>query len=70
MLMEVVDMDTDHGLNMVIIVLVCLTGEVLNPRLTSNLTMLTDISHMQHGEQVVMDQDLVTEVPEVEKVWS
>ena len=70
MLMEVVDMDTDHGLNMVIIVLVCLTGEVLNPRLTSNLTMLTDISLMQHGEQVVMDQDLVTEVPEVEKVWS
>ena len=70
MLMEVVDMDTDHGLNMVIIVLVCLTGEVLNPRLTSNLTMLTDISHMQHGEQVVMDQDLVTEVPEVEKVWA
>ena len=63
-------MDTDHGLNMVIIVLVCLTGEVLNPRLTSKLTMLTDISHMQHGEQVVMDQDLVTEVPEVEKVWS
>ena len=70
MLMELVDMDTDHGLNKVIIVLVCLTGEVLNPRLTSNLTMLTDISHMQHGEQVVMDQDLVTEVPEVEKVWA
>ena len=68
--MEVEDMDMDHGLNMVIIVLVCLTGEVLNPRLTSNLTMLTDISLMQHGEQVVMDQDLVTEVPEVEKVWS
>ena len=70
MLMEVVDMDTDHGLNMVTILLVLLIGEVVNPRLTSNLTMLTDISHMLHGEQVVMVHDLATEVPEVEKVWS
>jgi len=67
--MEVVDMDMDHGLNMVIIVLVCLTGEVLNPRLTSSLTMLTGTSHMLHGEQVVTDLDSVIEVPEVEKAW-
>tara|TARA_B100000427_G_scaffold56005_1_gene43669 strand:+ start:235 stop:396 length:162 start_codon:yes stop_codon:yes gene_type:complete len=49
---------------MVTILLVAVTGEVLNPRLTSKITMLTDISHIVHGEQVVMDLNMVTEVLE------
>ena len=63
-------MDMVDGQNMVTIVLVLLIGVAVNLHLTNNQTMLIDISHMLHGEQVVMEQDLATEVPEVEKVWS
>ena len=63
-------MDMDHGLNMVTIVLVLLIGVAVNQDPINNQTMLIDISHMLHGVLVVMEQDLATEVPEVEKVWS
>ena len=52
---------------MVTIVVVLVTGEVVNPRLTSKLTMLTDINPTQRGVQVETVPDLVQEVPEVEK---
>jgi hypothetical protein len=52
---------------MVTIVVVLVTGEVVNPRLTSKLTMLTDINLTQRGVQVETVPDLVQEVPEVEK---
>ena len=52
---------------MVTIVVVLVTGEVVNPRLTSNLTMLTDINLTQRGVQVETVPDLVQEVPEVVK---
>ena len=54
----------DRIIPMVTILLVAVTGEVLNPRLPSKITMLTDISHIVHGEQVVMDLNTVTEVLE------
>ena len=54
----------DRITHTLVILLVAVTGEVLNPRLTSKITMLTDISHIVHGEQVVMDLNTVTEVLE------
>ena len=42
-------------------------GEVLNPHLTSNITMLTEISPIVHGEQVVMERTMAIEVPELVK---
>ena len=52
---------------MVTIVVVLVTGEVVNPRLPSKLTMLSDINPTQRGVQVETVPDLVQEVPEVEK---
>ncbi len=63
-------MDMVDGLNMVTIVLVLLIGVAVNLHLINSQTMLIDISHMLHGVLVVMEQDMATEVPEVEKVWS
>ena len=61
-------MDMVDGQNMVTIVLVLPIGVAVNQVLTNNQTMLIDISHMLHGVLVVMEQDLATEVLEVEKV--
>ena len=54
----------DRIIPMVTILLVLATGEVLNPRLTSKITMLTDISPIVHGEQVEMERSMVVEVLE------
>ena len=60
-------MVTDRIIPMGVILLVVATGEVLNPHLTTNKTMLTDISPIVRGEQVVMERIMATEVPEVVK---
>ena len=57
-------MDMVDGQNMVTIVLVLLIGVAVNLHLTNNQTMLIDISHMLHGELVVMALDKTTEVLE------
>ena len=54
----------DRIIPMATILLVVAIGEVLNPHLTSKITMPTDISHIVHGEQVEMDLNTVTEVLE------
>ena len=54
----------DRITHTLVILLVVVTGEVLNPHLTSNITMLTDISPIVHGEQVVMERSMVVEVLE------
>ena len=57
----------DRITHTLVILLVVVSGEVLNPHLTTNKTMLTDISPIVHGEQVVMERIMATEVPEVVK---
>ena len=57
----------DRITHTLVILLVVVTGEVLNPHLTSNITMLTDISPIVHGEQVVMERTMAIEVPELVK---
>ena len=57
----------DRIIPMATILLVVAIGEVLNPRLTSKITMLTDISPIVHGEQVVMERTMAIEVPELVK---
>ena len=54
----------DRITHTLVILLVVVTGEVLNPHLTSNITMLTDISPIVHGEQVEMERSMVVEVLE------
>ena len=61
-------MDMVDGQNMVTTVVVLPIGVAVNLHLTNNQTMPIDISHMLHGVLVVMEQDLATEVLEVEKV--
>ena len=54
----------DRIIPMATILLVVAIGEVLNPRLTSKITMLTDISPIVHGGQVEMERSMVVEVLE------
>ncbi len=57
----------DRIIPMGVILLVVAIGEVLNPHLTTNITMLTDISPTVRGEQVVMERIMAIEVPELVK---
>ncbi len=57
----------DRIIPMATILLVVAIGEVLNPHLTTNITMLTDISPTVRGEQVVMERIMAIEVPELVK---
>ena len=57
----------DRIIPMGVILLVVVTGEVLNPHLTTNKTMLTDTSPTVRGEQVVMERIMAIEVPELVK---
>ena len=65
--MVVEETDTDLTTHMVTTLLVLAIGEVLNHQVTNRITMLTDISLIVHGEQVVMERSTVIEVHEVVK---
>ena len=65
--MVVEETDTDLTTHMVTTLLVLAIGEVLNHQVTNRITMLTDISLIVHGEQVVMERSMVIEVHEVVK---
>ena len=65
--MVVEETDTDLTTHMVTTLLVLAIGEALNHQVTNRITMLTDISLIVHGEQVVMERSTVIEVHEVVK---
>ena len=57
----------DRIIPMGVILLVVVTGEVLNPHLTTKVTTPTDTNHIVLGVQEEMVPSMATEVPEVVK---
>tara|TARA_R100000458_G_C8084024_1_gene117531 strand:+ start:17 stop:223 length:207 start_codon:yes stop_codon:yes gene_type:complete len=66
--MEVVEVDMVHTTHMVIILLVLVTGVVLNHHLTTKETTLIDTNPIVPGVLVEMDHSMETVEREEEKV--